>query len=64
MARGIIILILIIVASFLIFEMTDKNVGAQSVTDLSQVLQNQKLILKKLDAVDKKLDVIKMRIRL
>lgn len=62
MARGIIILLLIIIASFLIFEMTNKNAGAQGPTNLTQLIQNQQLILEKLDAIDKKLDVIKMRI--
>ena len=64
MARGIIILLLIVVASFLIFEMCNRDAGAQDAGTLSQVLKNQKIILEKLDAIDKKLDVIKMRIRM
>jgi peptidoglycan hydrolase CwlO-like protein len=67
MARGIIILLLIILAMFFIFEISDKTVSAQTkgkVSELKEVMQNQKLILEKLNTIDKKLDVIKMRIRL
>lgn len=70
MVRGIIILLLIIVASFLIFDMCNRNVVAQEADDvgkaasLSQVLENQELILEKLEVLDKKLDIIKVRIRL
>lgn len=63
MVRGIVILLLIIVATFLIFDMIDRNVVAQEAGNLSQVLENQKLILKKLEAIDKKLNQLKMRIR-
>jgi hypothetical protein len=64
MVRGAIILLLIIVASLFIFEMFDRNAGAQDMSVLGQILQNQRLILEKLDTMDKKLDVIKIRIKL
>lgn len=64
MARGAIILFLIIIALFLIFEIFDRDAGAQDTGVLNQVLQNQKIILEKLDAMDKKLDVIRVRIKL
>ncbi len=64
MVRGAIILLLIIIALFLIFEMFDRNAGAQDTGVLDKVLQNQKLILEKLDTMNKKLDVIRVRIRI
>jgi hypothetical protein len=64
MTRGIIVLFLGIIAMFLILAMSNKYVNAQDPEELGQVLKNQKVILEKLDAIDKKLDVIKMRIRL
>ena len=68
MVRGAIILLLIIIVSLFIFEIFDRNAGAQDTGRdtgvLDKVLQNQKLILEKLDAVDKKLDVIKVRIKI
>lgn len=64
MARGIVVLLLIIIATLLIFEMCGGNIGAQEKRGgFGQVLENQKLILDKLEAMDQKLDVIKMRIR-
>lgn len=64
MARMTIVLLLIIIASLLIFNFCDKNLVAQEADRLEQVLENQKQILQKLDAMDKKLDVIKIRIKL
>ena len=64
MARTAIIILAVVIAALLIFEICDKNVAAQTAGDLSEVLQNQKTILMKLDALDKKLDVLKMRIRM
>ena len=67
MARSIVALLLIIFTVFLIFAISDKTIGAQAqeeADELKQVIQNQKLVLEKLDAIDKKLDIIKMRIRL
>lgn len=67
MTRGIIVLLLVITISLLIFEMADRNAKAQSTdqpaSELSQILEGERLILQKLDAIDKKLDVIKMRIK-
>lgn len=67
MARGIIVLLLVMTISLLIFEIADRNAKAQSTDqpaiELSQVLEGERLILQKLDAIDKKLDVIKMRIK-
>lgn len=68
MTRGIIVLLLVITISLLIFEMADRNAKAQSTdqptSELSQILEGERLILEKLDVIDKKLDVIKMRIKL
>ena len=68
MTRSIIIAFLIIIAALLIFEASGRNAGAQtgaqSVGSFGQILKNQQLILQKLDAMDKKLDQLKMRIRL
>ncbi len=64
MARAAVITLLIIIATLLIFEMFDGKAGAQSAGGFGQVLQNQKLILEKLNTMDKKLDQLKMRIRL
>lgn len=68
MVRGVVILLLIIIVSLFIFEIFDRNAGAQDSGQdkgiLDKVLQNQKLILEKLDAIDKKLDVIKVRIKI
>jgi hypothetical protein len=67
MARGIIVLLLVMTISLLIFEIADRNAKAQSTDqpaiELSQVLEGERLILQKLDVIDKKLDVIKMRIK-
>ena len=63
MARGLVVLLLIIIATLLIFDVCNMNARAQGGGSLNQVIENQKLILEKLDALDKKLDVIKIRIR-
>ena len=63
MTRTIIIALLIVVATLFAFEMFDENAGAQTAGSLSQVIQNQELILEKLNTMDKKLDQLKMRIR-
>ena len=63
MTRGIVIAVLIIIATLFVFEMFDGSAGAQNAGGLSQVIQNQKLILEKLDNMDKKLDQLKMRTR-
>ena len=63
MVRGAIILLLIIIVSLFIFEIFDRNAGAQDTDVLEKVLQNQKLILERLDTMDEKLDVIRVRIK-
>lgn len=66
MARGIIVALLVIIAALLVFEFFEGDLRAQTVqpaVNFSQVLQNQKLILEKLDQVDQKLDQLKMRVR-
>ncbi len=63
MARAVVIMLLIVIATLLIFGMFDGKAGAQSAGGFDQVLQNQKLILEKLNTMDKKLDQLKMRIR-
>jgi len=62
MARSVLALLLIILAVLLVFEITDKKAAAQSTGGMGQVIQNQKLILDKLNAIEKKLNVIKARI--
>jgi len=64
MARIITILVLIIITSVLFFGIFSMNPGAQATDDLSQVLHNQRLILDKLETIDKKLDIIKIRIKI
>ena len=63
MGRGIVIAVLIIIASFLIFESLGRNAGAQDAVNLNQVIQNQQLIIEKLNNIDVKLRQIRMRIR-
>ena len=63
MTRTIIIALLIIIATLFAFEVFDGNAGAQTEGSLGQVIQNQELILEKLNIMDKKLDQLKMRIR-
>jgi peptidoglycan hydrolase CwlO-like protein len=63
MTRSVIILLLIIAISLVAFKIFDKNAGAQDEGGISQVLENQKLILEKLDSIDHKVDVLKTRIR-
>jgi hypothetical protein len=64
------ILALIVVSLFLIFGIVGRNAGAQDpedaqiTGDFTQMLENQKNILEKLDSLDRKLDVIRMRISL
>ena len=64
MTRTIIIALLIIVATLLVFEMSDGTAEVQATDELGQVIQNQKLILEKLNNIDKKLDVIRMRVKI
>ena len=63
MARGVVIILLVVIAAFLVFEMSHKDARAQDTDNLDQVLKNQELILDKLDTIDKKLHQIKMRIK-
>ncbi len=62
MLRAIVSLFLIIAVSLVIFKAFDNKAGAQSETDLTQVLENQRLILEKLDAIDGKIDGLKTRL--
>ncbi len=64
MTRTVIIALLIVIATLLAFEMSDGTAEVQATDDIGQVIQNQKLILEKLNNIDKKLDVIKMRIKI
>lgn len=64
MVRSLLILLLIIAISLVVFKILDRNAAAQDEGGLSQVLENQRLILEKLDKIDQKLDVIKMRTRI
>ena len=63
MARSLLILLLIIAVSFAVVKILDKNATAQDEGELSQVLENQRLILEKLDVIDGKIDTLKTRIR-
>lgn len=64
MARGVIIAVLIVIAALLVFEMPARSIEAEEADDLSRVLENQELILEKLQIMDKKLNQLKMRVRL
>jgi len=63
MTRIVISALLIIVATLFVFKMSDRNANAQAIGGYSEILQNQKSILDKLDLMDRKLDQLKMRIR-
>jgi len=66
MRKMILICVLLTVAA--VFFMPAADLSAQEegdvVDDVKEILQNQELILEKLDALDKKLDVLKMRIKI
>lgn len=64
MARRLLILLLIIAVSFAVVKILDKNAAAQDENGLSRVLENQRIILEKLDVIDGKIDILKTRIRL
>lgn len=64
MRRGIIIMLLIVIVSFLAFEMCDRDIVAQDIEGIGRVLENQKLILQKLNTLDKKINQLKMRIKI
>ena len=63
MTRAVIILLLVIIAALLVFDFSGSDAGAQATGDFGQVLQNQRAILEKLDKIDHKLDVLKIRLR-
>ncbi|MDP3789102.1 MAG: hypothetical protein Q8R48_01720 [Candidatus Omnitrophota bacterium] len=63
MARRLLILLLIIAVSFAVVKILDKNAAAQDENGLSWVLENQRMILEKLDVIDGKIDGLKTRIR-
>lgn len=56
MARGITVAISILLAAFLIFEMSSSNVSAKNSEDIGDVLKNQEVILEKIGAIEKKLE--------
>lgn len=62
MMRALVSLFLIIAISLVIFKALDNNAGAQGETDLTRVLENQRLILEKLDAIGSKIDGLKTRL--
>lgn len=62
MLRAVISLFLIIAISLIVFKALDNNAGAQNETDLTQVLENQRLILEKLDAIADKINTLKTRV--
>lgn len=63
MVRRLLILLLIIAVSFAVVKILDKNAAAQDENGFIQVLENQKIILEKLDVIDGKIDRLKTRIR-
>ena len=65
MMRGLTILILVVLSVVMVIDMWHRDAGAGtgSAESIGIVLENQSLILQKLDAIDAKLDVLKMRIR-
>lgn len=66
MIRNVVIVLLTIVISLMFFRAFDRNTGAQETTQetgtLEQILENQKIILEKLNVMDRKLDVLKTRL--
>ncbi|MBN1872094.1 MAG: hypothetical protein JW800_05920 [Candidatus Omnitrophica bacterium] len=66
MKRALIFLLLVAISLAFICEMVDRKAGAQETidNDIEKILDNQKQILKRIDDLDNKLDVIKMRIRM
>lgn len=62
MMRNVIIVLLIIIIPLMAFKALDKNAAAQDEGGISRVLENQKLILEKLDVIDGKIDALKTRI--
>lgn len=62
MLRALVSLFLIIMISLVIFKALDNNAGAQGETDLTQVLENQRIILEKLDVIGAKVDGLKTRL--
>jgi len=63
MVRGVIILLLIVIVAFFIFDVPNRTTVAEEEDELGRVLANQRIILDKLDAIDAKLNQLKMRIR-
>jgi len=63
MSRVTIFVLLAVIAALLIFQFTDSSVGAQNEGPYSQMLNNQEQILKKLQELDRKIDVVRIRIR-
>ena len=63
MFKSILIVIIVVIAALLVFKAFDNNASAQDQDQISQLLENQKLILQKLDVISSKLDVLKMRVR-
>ena len=68
MKQGIIIALLVIMAMVFVFGAPCTNVRAQEdeeeIAKIDQILSDQKVILQKLNAIDKKLDQLKMRIKM
>ena len=63
MLRNIVIVLLIIVISLMVFKAFDKNASAQDPDVLTTIIENQKAILEKLDVIERKVDLLRTRIR-
>ena len=63
MIRYATVVVLIMLAVFLFFNMTDRGTVAAEEDSISRILENQKAMIEKLNVMDKKLDQLKMRIR-
>lgn len=60
--RNVIVVLLIMAISLVVFKALDKNATAQDEGGFGQVLENQRLILEKLDSIENKIDILKTRI--
>ena len=66
MKRTLIFVLLVTMSLAFLCEIAQRRAGAQESmeNEVSKILENQNKILMRIDALDKKLDVIKMRIKL
>ena len=66
MKRFVVLLLLVGISLVFFIEVSQRRVNAEEdvVGQINQILENQKEIIKRIDDLDQKLDVIKMRIKI